>query len=93
MKVSTHLAGKKYPGQQCNLYIPETWRPTDYRLLELATVIQFEQLSRTQSEHHTLVVFLEMIIDLCGDQGGKTTFGEGFIFVESLSEDTLVMDR
>ena len=45
----------------------DIWVLTDYCLLELATIIQLKQLSRSESEYHALIIFLEMVINLCGD--------------------------
>jgi len=59
-----------------------------YCLLKLSAVIEIEQLSSAEREDHALVVFLEMIVNFGGNEGGEMAFGKGFIFVESFSVDS-----
>ena len=58
---------------------------TNYRLLELALLVQAEQLASIQGEDHALIVLLELVVDLCRHQCGQLAVGEAFILVERLA--------
>lgn len=48
-------------------------------------MVNVEQLPRAERKHHTLVVFLQLIVDLCGDESRKFSLGERLILVELLT--------
>lgn len=58
---------------------------THYRLLELGGLVDVEELASTQCKDHALVVFLQLIVHLCGHESSKLPLGEGVIFVERLT--------
>lgn len=86
MKVSTHFAGTD---AEMSAKSPHTSygfsKLTDDSLLVFAAVVKLEQLASAQGEDHTLIIFLEMIIYLRGDQSRQFSFGKGFIFVKGLA--------
>lgn len=58
----------------------------DDGLLEFAFVVKLEEITSAESKGHALVIKLKVIIDLCQHKGGQLSLGEGFIFVEGLTE-------
>lgn len=60
---------------------------TDDGFLKLATLVQLKQLAGPKGENHALIVFLKVVVDFGGDQGGKLALGKRFIFVKRLSTD------
>ena len=58
---------------------------TNYGLLELSRIIQVEELAGSKRKHHALIVLLQLVVDLCGDQGRELPVWERFIFVECLT--------
>lgn len=54
---------------------------TNYRLLKLALLVQVEELASIQGKDHTLIVLLELVVDLCRHKCGQFAVREGFILV------------
>ena len=77
MKVSTHFAKQKdgYVSNTIADRIVSDWL-TDNGLLILATVVELEQLACTQGEYHALIIFLEVVVHLRGNQSSEFTFRE-----------------
>lgn len=64
---------------------------TQDRLFELPSMVNVEQLSSTERKDHTLIVFLQLVVDLCSNEGCEFSLGERFILVERLTA-TVSMD-
>ena len=77
IKVSTHLAEKRHRHVSNTDVdnIVADWL-TDNSLLVLATVVKLEQLACTQSKNHALIIFLEVVVHLRGNQSSEFTFRE-----------------
>lgn len=58
---------------------------TQDRVFVLCWVVEVEELSCTKCKHHTLVVFLELIVDLGGHESGELTSRERLILVKRLT--------
>jgi hypothetical protein len=69
MKESTHFAVETHPivSRLTTRPVDDTRQLTDNGLLVLATTVELEQLPRAQSQHHALVIFLQVIIYLRSD--------------------------
>lgn len=79
MKVSTHFAAQKREGKSVTQYkciLRIFAMLTDDGFLVLATVVKLEQLARTQSKDHALVIFLQVIVHLRGDESRELPFRE-----------------
>src|SRR5947209_20468518 len=58
-------------------------------MLEFRCPIYVEEFSGYHGKRHAFVVFLQMVIDFCGDERCELTLGERFIFVECLTREEL----
>ena len=62
----------------------------DDGLFKLARIVKLEEVTRSQSEKHALVVGLQVEIHLGENEGSQLAFGEGFIFKKRLAEESKV---
>jgi hypothetical protein len=79
MKVSTHFAiyRRAMVSNPSNRPLRREFaRLTDNGLLVLATVVELEQLSCAQGEDHALIIFLQVIIYLGGNQSSQSALRE-----------------
>lgn len=44
---------------------------TEYRLLKFPRMVEVEELASSKSEHHALIVFLELVVHLSSYQSSK----------------------
>jgi hypothetical protein len=56
-------------------------RRTQDCLLKLPRVVDVEELAGTERKDHALIVFLQLVIDLCSDQSRKLSLGKRLILV------------
>lgn len=91
MKVSTHLAKARLDEKPPSSHSIVWNIRTNNSLLKFATVVKVEQFPSAQCKNHALMVFLEVVVDLGGDQSGKFAFGEIFIFIKRLSENSMLV--
>jgi hypothetical protein len=48
-------------------------------------MVNVKELASTERKHHTLVVFLQLIVDLCSNESRKFSLGERLVLVERLT--------
>jgi hypothetical protein len=58
---------------------------TQYCLLEFTSLVNIQELASTQRKDHALVVFLQLVVDLCCYERGELSLGERLIFIERLT--------
>jgi len=58
---------------------------TQYGLLELAVVMNIEQIPCTKSKYHAFVVLLKLVIELGGNKRRKLALRKRLVFIESLA--------
>ena len=52
------------------------------RLLKLSSVMYVEELACAERKDHALVVFFQLVVDLCRNQSRQLSLWERFIFVK-----------